>query len=390
MSSYLTASRRPRARWLAAAAVASALLFTSGGASAASIQGPITGWEQGTEPSSVQMYIYVPDAVAAKPPILVTVHFCSGNAQGIFSQAKSGGMVDAADKYGFIILLPQTTNNCWDVGTAPSLLHNGGGDTKAIVDQVKYTVATYGANGDRVYVTGSSSGGMVTEAIVAAYPDVFKGGAEFAGVPAGCWAVSNLDGQWSSPCAGGMVDHTPQEWGDIARAMYPGYTGFRPRLQLWHGSADLIIQYANHTEAIEQWTNVMDLKNPPVTSKVNIGGHDYQHDEYKDPCQTTVLDVWSEEGGPHSTDANMNGQYTMPFFGLDMPGVDVDPHAAVCVATGAGGMAAVSDIPTVPATGCACRVTNTSGSTGALALALAGLTVATLARRKSKRCARVS
>jgi poly(hydroxyalkanoate) depolymerase family esterase len=389
MSSYIKACTQPRARWLIAAALASALELASGGASAASIQGPIKGWEQGTEPSWVSMYIYVPDAVAPKPPILVTVHFCSGNAQGIFQQAKSGGMVAAADQYGFIMLLPQTTNNCWDVGTPPSLLHDGGGDTKAIVDQVKYTVATYGANADRVYVTGSSSGGMVTEAIVAAYPDVFKAGAEFAGVPAGCWKDSNPDGQWSSSCAGGMVTHTAQEWGDIARAMYPGYTGFRPRLQLWHGSADAIIQYTNHTEAIKQWTNVMALTNPPVNSTVSIGGHDYKRDEYKDPCQTTVLDVWSEEGGPHSTDANMNGQYTIPFFGLDTPG-DVDPHAAVCMATGTGGMAAVNDdIPTVPATGCACRVTNTSSSTDALALALAGLTVATLARRKSKRSARV-
>lgn len=418
MSPYLRARRRPRA--LAAAAVASALLFSSGVASAASIQGPIKGWEQGTEPTSVSMYIYVPDAVAPKPPILVTVHFCSGNAQGIFQQAKSGGMVAAADQYGFIMLLPQTTNNCWDVGTTPSLTHDGGGDTKAIVDQVKYTVATYGANPDRVYVTGSSSGGMVTEAIVAAYPDVFKAGAEFAGVPAGCWSVSNPDGQWSSPCAGGMVTHTGQEWGDIARAMYPGYTGFRPRLQLWHGSADAIILYPNHTEAIKQWINVMGLSDAPAASAtVNIGGHDYQHDEWKDSCSTTVLDVWSEANGPHSTDANMNGQYTMPFFGLDKPGVDVDPQVAACSSGGAGmpasgggaGMPASGgaagmlggpagtggtlpanpdeNLPTVPATGCACRVNDTSGSSGTLAIALAGLTVATLARRKSKRSARL-
>jgi len=402
-----------RARSVAAAAVASALLLTSGVVSAASLQGPISGWEQGTEPGTVSMYIYVPDALAPKPPILVTVHFCSGSAQGIFAQAKSGGMVAAADQYGFIMLVPQTTNNCWDVGTPPSLTHNGGGDTKAIVDQVNYTIGKYGANKDRVYVTGSSSGGMVTEAIVAVYPDVFKGGAEFAGVPAGCWAESDLDGQWSTPCAGGMITHTGQEWGDIARAMYPGYTGFRPRLQLWHGSADAIIQYTNHTEAIKQWINVMGLPDAKsATSTVSIGGHAYTHDEWKDSCSRTVLDVWSEEGGPHSTDANMNAQYTMPFFGLDMPGVDVDPQVAPCTASGGGaGMPASGgaagmlggpagtggtlpanpdeNLPTVPATGCACRVNNTSGSTGALAIALAGLTVATFARRKSKRSARL-
>ncbi len=199
---------------------------------------------------------------------------------------------------------------------------------------------------------------MVTEAIIAVYPDVFKGGAEFAGVPAGCWAVDDPDGQWSSTCAGGMVTHTAQEWGDIARAMDPGYTGFRPRLQMWHGSADSIILYTNHTEAIKQWTDVMGFVDamgmpdkPAMTTTVSIGGHAYTHDEWKDACMT-VLDVWSEDGGPHSTDANMNGQYTIPFLGLDKPG-DVDPQVAGCMAS--GGM---------PASGGSAGMVGTAGLAG--------------------------
>jgi len=145
---------------------------------------PRATWGATGVPSYMQMYIYVPDRMATKPPIYISCHSCGSTAP---NQINNLPVTKAqADAQGFIILLPDNQpNNCWDVGTAPSLLHNGGGDTKAIVDQVKYTVATYGANGDRVYVTGSSSGGMVTEAIVAAYPDVFKGGAEFAVEPAG-------------------------------------------------------------------------------------------------------------------------------------------------------------------------------------------------------------
>jgi acetylxylan esterase len=87
---------------------------------------------------------------------------------------------------------------------------------------VKYTISKYNANPDRVYASGTSSGAMMTEALLATYPDVFKGGVEFAGVPAGCWAVgASADGTWSGPCAGGQVTHTAAEWGDIARKMYP-------------------------------------------------------------------------------------------------------------------------------------------------------------------------
>ena len=42
---------------------------------------------------------------------------------------------------------------------------------------MKYTITTYNANADRVYATGNSSGAMMTEALLAVYPDVFKAGA---------------------------------------------------------------------------------------------------------------------------------------------------------------------------------------------------------------------
>ena len=109
------------------------------------------------------MYEYVPDVVAANPPILLVVHFCSGNAHGVFDQARDGGMVALADQYGFIMVFPQTIQNCWDVASMESLTHDGGGDTLAMVHQVEYAIATHGANPDRVYVTGTSSGAMVTE-----------------------------------------------------------------------------------------------------------------------------------------------------------------------------------------------------------------------------------
>ncbi len=158
----------------------------------------------------------------------------------------------------------------------------------------KYAIAQKQANANRVYIMGASSGAMVTQAMLAIYPDVFKGGAEFAGVPAGCWAVGNTtDGQWSSSCADGQVLHTPQEWGDIARAMYPGYTGFRPRIQLWHGSADTIINYANYTEAVDQWTNVLGLPaTPTTTGTLSIGGHNYNRRQWKDSCGIVVLDAF--------------------------------------------------------------------------------------------------
>jgi poly(hydroxyalkanoate) depolymerase family esterase len=356
-----------RLAWLCAAPLAfGAGLLASAPASAASLVS-VSGWQMGTEPSNVSMYEYAPDGLPANAPVLVLVHYCSGNAAGIFGEAQSGGIVTQADQKKILLVVPQTSRNCWDVATTASLTHGMASETKAIVDQVKYAITKHNANANRVYVMGASSGAMVTQALLAVYPDVFKAGAEFAGVPAGCWSASDPDGQWSTPCANGQVLHTPQEWGDMARAMYPGYTGFRPRIQLWHGSADSIINYANYGEAVDQWTNVLGLPaTPNTTGTVSIGGHNYNRRQWKDSCGIVVLDAFDEPGGPHGPDANMNGQYSLPFMNLDQATFTAtDPQAAGCGSTGTGGAGGATGAGGTTGAGGRGGTTGTAGTTGA-------------------------
>jgi acetylxylan esterase len=320
-------------------AVAASLLFPSA-AHAASLSGPITGWASGV-PSYISMYEYVPSNLAANPPILVVSHYCGGTAAGVFGEAQGGGIVAAADKYGFVMIFPQTSNNCWDVGSTKSLTHDGGGDTQAIAEMVKYSITKHSADAARVYATGTSSGAMMTEALLAVYPDVFKGGAEFSGVPAGCWAASySASNEWSGPCAGGQVSHTGAQWGDLVRAMYAGYSGHRPRVQLWHGMADTTINFNNQTEAIKEWIDVLGLSTTPTsTASQTITGHQWTRQSWQDSCGFTVLDAWAETNGPHGTDANLNATYVIPFLDLDKAGA-TDPEQCGAGGTGAGGSGA--------------------------------------------------
>jgi len=313
------------------AAIAFAML-TATRAQAASLSGPITGWASGV-PTYISMYIYVPDKVATNPPILVVSHYCGGTAAGVFGEAEGGGIVAASDQYGFIMVYPQTTGNgvCWDVSSTATETRNGGGDSQAIAEMVQYTITKYNANANRVYATGTSSGAMMTELLLAVYPDVFKAGAEFSGVPAGCQSIFN------EYCGNGS-EMTAQWWGDKVRAMYPGYTGYRPRVQLWHGTADATINYQNQIAAVDEWTNVLGLSaTPNSTSAVTLNSHSWTRNEWQDSCGYTVLDEWSETNGPHGTDANLNAQYVIPFLGLDTAGA-VDPEVAKC-----GGDAGSSD-----------------------------------------------
>jgi acetylxylan esterase len=326
---------------LAALSAGATLAMMAAPAQAASLQ-PVSNWGASGVPSYISMYIYVPDQPAAKPPILVLSHFCGGDASGVFGQAKTGGIVAAADQYGFIMIVPQTTNaassaKCWDVGSKASLTHDGGGDTQAVAQMVKYAITRYNANPDRVYATGDSSGGMMTQALLAVYPDVFKGGASFAGVPAGCWSAGwSAASNWGSTCAGGNDIMTAQQWGDLARGMYPGYTGHRPRVQLFHGDADPTISYKNFGEAIKEWTNVLGLATSPTstTSGLTLGSHQATRQQWKNSCGYVVLDALTSLGGDHGpSDALFKSTYVIPFLGLDNTG-SIDPEIAACASDG--------------------------------------------------------
>jgi poly(hydroxyalkanoate) depolymerase family esterase len=287
-------------------------------------------------PSYVSMYIYVPDKLAAKPPIVVSAHSCGSSATGQVGNIPK--TLAAADKNGFIVILPDNPGqNCWDVGSTKSLTHDGGGDTQAVAQMVKYALSKYGGDPGRVYIFGGSSGAMLTQAMLAVYPDLFRAGSARAGVPAGCWADGyDSSQQWSNTCAAGSVSKTAQQWGDLVRKMDPGYTGHRPRVQLFQGESDTTISYNNTGESIKEWTNVLGLGTNPTSSDTGYKAANATYDRkfWSNACGYTVLQAWSSPGGTHSMpyeDAEI-----LKFFGLDVAS-DTDSEPDCSGSTGAGG-----------------------------------------------------
>lgn len=131
-----------------------------------------------------------------------------------------------------------------------ALTHNGGGDSQTIANMVKYAIDKWGGDPKRVFTVGTSSGAMMTNVLVAAYPDVFAAGSVYSGVPAGCFYVQGATATqdppgWANACANGQLIKTAKEWGDLVRSYYPGYNGTRPRMQIFHGTADNTLRYQN-------------------------------------------------------------------------------------------------------------------------------------------------
>jgi len=296
-----------------------------------------TDWWAGVSglPSYVNMYAYVPDTLAAKPPIVVAPHHCQGTAQSSYSEMAS--LVSIANKTGFILIFPEATGqNCWDAGSTRSLSHGGAGDTGAVVQMVKYTLGKYSGDAQRVYSVGGSSGGIMTEALLGVYPDVFMAGVSLMGVPCGCWAEGYNDvtgngstAQWSGSCSGGSVVKTGQAWGDLVRSYYPAYTGHRPRLQHWHGTADMTLNFKNLAEHVKEWTNLLGLSETPTGTDMPKSGTTRQF--WKNACGYTVYETFALSGVAHAVP--FDGNAVAAYFGLDVAS-NADPETAAC----AGGM----------------------------------------------------
>jgi poly(hydroxyalkanoate) depolymerase family esterase len=294
----------------------------------------VTGF--GANPSNLQMYVYAPANVTAHPAVLVAVHWCGGSGPAMHSGTEYAQL---ADRYGFLIVYPSVTrgSKCFDVSSPQALRRDGGSDPVGIKSMIDWVSTAYATDPARVFATGISSGAMMTNVLLGDYPDVFAAGAAFAGVPFGCFATTD-GSEWNSACSGGTVNRTPQQWGDLVRGAYPGYTGPRPRMQVWHGTEDDVLRYPNFGEEIEQWTEVRGIgQTPAATDSPQTG---WTRTRYGSTGDRAPVEAISLQGVGHNLYAWGMADKVLTFFGLDAgggPGPGPEPAGAckVTVSTSA-------------------------------------------------------
>jgi poly(hydroxyalkanoate) depolymerase family esterase len=275
----------------------------------------------GTNPTGLAMYLYVPANVQAKPAILLALHYCTGTGPAFYSGTQFASL---ADQYGFIIIYPSAprSGQCWDVSSPQALVHNGSSDPVGLVSMITYVEQHNNGDPNRVYVTGASSGAMMTNVMLGDYPDVFKAGAAFMGVPDTCFSASAGDptnpanqAGWNSSCANGTLIKTAQQWGDLARGAYPGYSGARPRMQVWHGTTDTTLNYNNFGEEIKQWTNVLGVSQTASFTDTPQSG--WTRTRYGGTGVNAPVEAISISGVGHSLPLSGQALMVIKFFGLD-------------------------------------------------------------------------
>jgi poly(hydroxyalkanoate) depolymerase family esterase len=127
----------------------------------------------------------------------------------------------------------------------------------SIHQMVETAVEHLGADPKRVFVAGLSAGGAMTAALLAAYPDVFAAGAVVAGLPVGA-AKSTTEALARMAEAGPA--RSREAWALEARGAAPaGYGGPWPRVSIWHGAADDVVDPGNARLLADQWSALHDL-----------------------------------------------------------------------------------------------------------------------------------
>ncbi|KAG9228595.1 Alpha/Beta hydrolase protein [Amylocarpus encephaloides] len=273
----------------------------------------VSNW--GDNPSRLPpMMVYTPDKIAEKPAIILGLHPCGGNGQQYYRMTS---IPSYADRLGFIVLYPTSNSqngmNCWDANTAKSLTHDGGGDSQGLAGMVKWALNTYNGDPSKVFAIGGSSGAMEANVLAATYPDVFNAAVSYSGVPAACWAGSPISTPFSSdlscPLGKKASTYSAQQWGDLAKGCYPGYSGTRTRMMIVHGTSDTAVVISLLKAQLDQWSNVMGLSfsknitNDPIMNWKKI--------EYGDGSKLIGYEV---QGGGHIPP--FQGDATMKFLGL--------------------------------------------------------------------------
>ena len=169
--------------------------------------------------------------------------------------AAAAGWMALADRLGAPLLLPEQAgrNNqgrCFN-WFEPDDIARGTGEAASIRAMAEAAIDRLGCDRKRVFLAGLSAGGAMAAAVLAAYPEVFAAGAVVAGLPVG----GASDVRSAMACMAGAGDELDGPgWADRARALAPpGYDGSWPRLAIWQGLADPVVDPANAGKLRAQW-----------------------------------------------------------------------------------------------------------------------------------------
>lgn len=258
--------------------------------------------------SAYRYLLYTPSSYrpGTRVPLLVMTHGCQTTAE---QHRRSTRANDVAEREGFAVLypdvdaagraLPGPLHQCWKFFD-PFSYQRDSSDAGAIADMTLEVLRGLSIDEERVYLAGTSAGGLMAAVDSATYPDVFAASAIVA-------SAGFLDG----PCFTTGVGVPAELTAPLAADAMGARKRVVPRIAIG-SDADLAFPARCTVKALDQALRTSNLVlsgtqdgplslTPSATRDEQVpGGRAYTVSEFRDPDGCLVGERWIIRGMPHA------------------------------------------------------------------------------------------
>jgi len=254
----------------------------------------------GANPGSLQARLHVPRDLPKGAPLVVVLHGCTQSAD---AYDHGSGWSALADEAGFALLFPQQTrannpNLCFN-WFVPGDARRGQGEAGSIRDMIATMVREHAIDERQIFITGLSAGGAMSSVMLAAYPELFAGGAIIAGLPFG--VADTIPAAFDR--MRGHGGPSGSELADLVRDA-SSHAGPWPKVSVWHGTADQTVSLANAGAIVDQWRGLQGLPASP-SAEMTVDGHRLQ--VWRDANGDDRIELYTIEAMGHGTPLQPGG-----------------------------------------------------------------------------------
>jgi len=197
----------------------------------------------GENPGELNASYYQSKKKLPNAALVVLLHGCGQNGERF---AQQSGFLEQAKQHHFSLLIPQQNSNnhsklCFNWYDKADHQKNAGENLslKNMIEEMKTL-----SKAKQVYIVGLSAGGAMTSSMLMNYPELFAGGAVVAGLP--------------YPCAEDLTQALAcMKYGPSKKLLTePHEEGSHqkwPRLTIWTGRQDKIVNPVNAQLLAQQW-----------------------------------------------------------------------------------------------------------------------------------------
>lgn len=242
----------------------------------------------GKNPGNLKMFVFNPESVqVVKKPLLVVLHGCTQNAKEV---ADLTGWNKIAKSNNFVVIYPQqkfinNPNYCYN-WFLENDVNKGKGECESIYEMIQFAKANYNIDSNEINITGLSSGASMCMAMVATHPETFQNVAVFSG---GGYkiGIGLFDG---IQAMSGDKKHTQEELVNAVKEQNPNYLGVYPKLIIYQGKDDALVNYRNADAIVSQWAGIqkMDII-PDKIENSFMGIDDICRKEFQDTTASTKI-----------------------------------------------------------------------------------------------------